>query len=182
MQFQTVLPMLPTYPADIRIQLCNACFEKESKYLAACGHGYCTTCLSEHAKSSMEQEGTFPARCCGQDFVLHDIEKLLWPPHRRLQYAAAAAQFSVPGHQRVFCAKGCGTYLGPSTGGETLTCRKCRHVTCTECKGSKHDGECVSKESTFKDLVQAQGWQECANCKSVIELNAGCNHITYVYP
>lgn len=128
----------------------------------------------------MEQESTFPAKCCGQEFVLHDIEKLLQPPHRRLQYATAAAQFSVPGHERVFCAKGCGAYLGPSTQAETLNCHKCKHVTCTKCKETKHAGDCMTSESAFDGLVQARGWQVCTNCKSVVELNEGCNHMTYV--
>lgn len=104
MLFQTVLPTPPIHLADSRTQMCDTCFEKESKYVAACGHAYRTRCLSEHAKSSMEQQGTHPARCCAQNFVLHDMENyssLLIADYNTLLLLLCSAY---PAKHRVYCA------------------------------------------------------------------------------
>lgn len=50
------------------------------------------------------------------------------------------------------------------------------------CKGASHHGDCPNDESLHQVLQLAgqQLWQRCQNCRAMIELNVGCNHITYV--
>lgn len=104
----------------------------------------------------------------------------LMAPHTRQKYIAATEQFIVPTNERVFCSGGCGLFLGASTGAATLPCSKCKQSTCTQCKEKEHGGDCRADDAALETLMQAQRWQKCTNCKSVVELHDGCNHIKYV--
>jgi hypothetical protein len=166
--------------ADDREQQCGICYEQCIKpYKAPCGHIYCASCLRSQVRHSVHREATFPVACCDGEYA--DIKRYL-APHSQLQYTAAAVQYSVASHKRVFCASGCGTFLGSSDSAETLMCSKCKLATCKDCKEAQHTGQCIHSESALKDLARKEGWQTCTGCEAVIERNEGCNHISCVYP
>jgi len=129
----------------------------------------------------MQQEATFPVACCGRETPFDKIKELL-APHIKLPYKAMAAQFAVPNTERIFCSGGCGSFLGSSSSAVSLTCAKCKLATCTSCKAQEHVGQCGADDAALTTLAETQGWQTCAGCNAVVELNEGCNHISYVYP
>jgi hypothetical protein len=49
------------------------------------------------------------------------------------------------------------------------------------CKAN-HTGDCPEDVGLQQvlDAAQEYGWQRCYNCRRVVELDIGCNHITSV--
>lgn len=68
--------------------------------------------------------------------------------------------------------------------GDTATCTSCAISTCTVCKGAGHVGECPHDTALHAvvDLANTENWQRYYRCRSIVQLEVGCNHITYVQP
>jgi hypothetical protein len=85
---------------------------------------------------------------------------------------------------RVYCADPvCSAFIHvKGVGTEKATCMKCGKVTCVMCKAAAHVGDCP-KDTAMQHLLataKEEGWQRCRACRRVVELDTGCNHITYV--
>ena len=65
---------------------------------------------------------------------------------------------------------------------ERATCPVCAEVTCTMCKAEAHTGDCPADTALqlVLDTANENGWQRCYGCRRLVELDIGCNHITYV--
>ena len=66
--------------------------------------------------------------------------------------------------------------------GEWLTCPVCEKTTCTICKAAAHTGDCPD-DTALQQLLDTAGneqWQRCYQCHRFVELEQGCNHMTYV--
>ncbi|KAI4680294.1 uncharacterized protein J4E84_007942 [Alternaria hordeiaustralica] len=63
-------------------------------------------------------------------------------------------------------------------------CMKCTQKTCVTCKKKQHTGLCLEDQDVKKlmEVAKAKRWKTCPKCKEMIELEAGCYHIKYVYP
>jgi hypothetical protein len=63
----------------------------------------------------------------------------------------------------------------------------CELKTCTMCKKAYHYGttldDCDEDLGTLevKALGRQEGWQQCLECKKVVQLASGCFHITFVF-
>ncbi|KAG9701962.1 hypothetical protein KCU69_g6993, partial [Aureobasidium melanogenum] len=60
-------------------------------------------------------------------------------------------------------------------------CPRCKTKVCTLCNNKLHTtGECPKDPETKRlvDLAREKGWQRCYNCKAMVELKEGCNHMT----
>ncbi|KAI0315168.1 hypothetical protein OF83DRAFT_374973 [Amylostereum chailletii] len=87
--------------------------------------------------------------------------------------------------QRVYCANPqCSTFLGPSGDARAdVVCNECGSTVCTGCKNYAHPGDdCISNTSllALRALADAQRWQTCPGCGSVVEHNQGCYHMTCI--
>jgi hypothetical protein len=119
--------------------------------------------------------------CCGTEIAYDQVKHKL-PPHVRLLFAAAFEEYSTPAAQRLYCAQGCGVFLGQVADSQVVQCTSCDEFTCAACRGVKHDGPCkIEDNNVMADLARAQNWQKCGGCKAMVELSYGCNHITLVH-
>lgn len=148
-----------------------------------CGHHYCSTCLHTLFEMSTTDESLFPPRCCRQQIPLSSVRLYLNSALMR-EFERKSVEFRTT--NRTYCSQPtCSTFI-TTTGitGERATCTACGTRTCTICKGNAHEGDCPEDTATQQVLETAreQGWQRCYNCRRLVELDVGCNHMTYVPP
>lgn len=157
---------------------CNDRFPPLALSKAPCSHDYCRECLVSLARSSLQDETLFPPRCCGQNIP---IEQGRWfSPELVGQFQAKKLEFETP--DRTYCSEpSCSTFVPPAfISGDSATCPKCNQKTCTHCKGQNHTGVCPSDTASQQvlQLAAQNGWQQCYNCRKLVELNYGCYHIS----
>ncbi|KAJ9632406.1 hypothetical protein H2203_000811 [Taxawa tesnikishii (nom. ined.)] len=152
----------------------------------ACGHRMCHSCLKRIFTMSVTDPAHMPPKCCtSQHIPLKHVEhlfslkfKVLW--NKKYQEYTTK--------NRLYCpARGCGEWIKPSNihsdqGRKYGKCTKCRTKVCALCNGKWHgrQQECPKDEETakFVEVAKEEGWQKCYNCKAMVELKEGCNHMT----
>lgn len=154
----------------------------------SCGHRMCHACLKRQFKLSVEDPQHMPPTCCTSEHIplryverlFDDKFKILW--NKKYQEYTTA--------NRLYCpTKGCGEWIKPSkirmdrvTGRRYARCGRCTTKVCVLCNGRFHTRrECPRDEETNRlvQLAKDKGWQRCYNCKAMVELKEGCNHMTW---
>lgn len=177
---------------------CASCFEELSLVSPTlvtlpCTHHYCRSCMVALITTSMNTECLYPPKCCLTPIPLQIIIKTLEKKERDA-YKGKAAEYAIPADRRWYCpnTKDCGRWIPPKRlrcfsyrGESRLSCPFCECRICGICRGIAHeqqgeDGLCPHDTGLKKTLAtaQAEGWQRCYNCRAIVELNAGCRHIT----
>lgn len=166
-------------------RVCVCCNDQEqaSSMLiqVPCGDTYCTDCLRNLFIHATKDESLFPPRCCQQHIHIDTVATLLSADELTL-FEKASVEFST--QQRTYCATAsCGAFIPPTNiRADIAKCQECNNLTCTVCKQAGHEGDCPQDTSvqTTLELAADNNWRRCNNCQRMIELNLGCNHITYV--
>jgi hypothetical protein len=165
---------------------CTACqdFVDYSRIARApCTHEYCEECLRNLFESSMTDESLFPPRCCKQPIPVEAVRIFLTSELAR-QYEQKKIEFETV--NRTYCSSPrCSAFLRTNDiKGDRGTCPDCGQVTCIMCKAVAHEGDCPADTDLQLVLATAaeNGWQRCYSCRRLVELDLGCNHITYVSP
>ena len=151
---------------------------------APCEHEYCRACLEHLFRDAMIDESFFPPRCCKQPIPL-DKNQIFLVAEVARQFREKALEFSTP--NRTYCHDPkCAAFIPPTNYDKAeaiATCDTCEGRTCMNCKKAQHGGDCPDDEelSQVLQLAREQGWQRCQNCWRLVELNTGCNHMTWVF-
>ena len=144
-------------------------------------HTYCRDCLATMFRLAIENESLFPPSCDGQEIAIDTICHLLLPDLVE-EYLSKSLEFKTK--YRTYCHdQSCSTFIPPAQiTGLSGACLKCHKTTCTLCKSSAHSGECSSDEASrqLKETAENEQWQKCYMCEQIVQLERGCNHITYV--
>jgi hypothetical protein len=145
-----------------------------------CGHVYCNACMKQLFVNATIDEELYPPRCCGNVIPADIALRLL--DYKELQ-AFSAKGVECNTIDRVYCADiSCSTFIPlRSITGDSANCPTCRKVTHTLCKSLEHpDQDCPSDEPLQQvlSLGESEGWRRCFNCRSMVELGRGCNHIS----
>ena len=152
-----------------------------------CDHEYCRECLASLFQASMKNESLFPPRCDGQLIPLNQVRFFL-PVELAKEFEERSVELSAK--NRVYCHDPrCSTFIPwPASvervEGEWLTCPVCENATCTICKAAAHTGDCPD-DTALQQLLDTAGteqWQRCYQCHRFVELEQGCNHMTFVPP
>ena len=160
---------------------CIVCMENAADVMTApCGDSYCKDDISQLFEQSLIDESLFPPRCCRQVIPL-DMAKPFLSSEVASRFETQFTELSTP--NRTYCHnKDCARFVPPSRiANEKASCENCDQVTCAVCKGASHDGDCPEDPAhqSFLATAHAAGFQTCYNCNRMVELNFGCNHITY---
>ncbi|KAF2176633.1 hypothetical protein K469DRAFT_399505 [Zopfia rhizophila CBS 207.26] len=152
-----------------------------------CGHRMCHSCLKRQFSLSVSDPQHMPPTCCTSEHIpLKHVERLFDDKFKRLwnkkyqEYTTA---------NRLYCpTKGCGEWIKPSkirmdlaSGMRYARCGRCSTKVCVLCNGRFHTRrECPRDEETNRlvQMAKDKGWQRCYNCKAMVELKEGCNHMT----
>lgn len=145
---------------------------------APCGHHYCKTCIGQLYDLAMKDESLFPPRCCRQPIPLGIATRMLTSGQVQ-KFLEKSVEFSAP--NRTYCHDtSCLAFIKPDNiSGEKAMCA-CGALTCVICKAAAHEGDCP-KDPAYASLMAfaaTEGYQTCRQCKRLVELAIGCNHMT----
>lgn len=173
--------------ADMK-RRCIACVE-DTVYTdtirCPCGHDYCRGCSAQLLEMAIGDESLFPARCCKQPIPI-GLNQIFLPAELVGRYYAKQVEYSTP--NRSYChERTCATFIPTQFIVEHKgTCVKCGRTTYTRCKRSFHENDCPPDAATMDilRLARSEGWMRCFSCRTMVELNTGCNHISkwLIYP
>ncbi|KAF8548673.1 hypothetical protein OG21DRAFT_1516076 [Imleria badia] len=179
---------------------CVICFEviPEAKgiCLLPCAHGFCRDCLAGHVCSKI-QERKFPVFCplcmteqenANPSVVSGDMVRRLGvsEAHYTIWFELEMAHVCVRVHCRR-CNRWAFVDKEDHEQREELGCpfSDCEHTWCKNCQQSlSADGPKHSCDGTeeLDYLVRQMGWKYCPKCRTPVQKNGGCNHMTCVSP
>ncbi|KAI0008598.1 hypothetical protein F4779DRAFT_430153 [Xylariaceae sp. FL0662B] len=168
---------------------CVVCYDELSPTKTAklrCGHRMCRSCLKKSFRKSISDPSQMPPRCCTSDCIpLKHVENLFSTDFKKT-WNRKFQEFST--RNRIYCpGKRCGEWIKPSqiqrhsNGRKVGKCSNCHTRVCCDCNNKWHgSSHCPTDEETDEILRQAKekGWQRCYDCRNMIELKEGCNHMT----
>jgi hypothetical protein len=129
----------------------------------------------------MTDDSLFPPKCCRQPITAGAMRIHLTGDLVR-QYEAKKVEYETP--DRTYCSNAfCSAFIrAENIADEKATCPVCAEDTCTMCKAEAHTGDCPADTALqlVLDTANENGWQRCYGCRRLVELDIGCNHITYV--
>ena len=177
---------------------CTSCFDefpaKSSEvHVLPCRHSYCRPCLATLISTAVQSEATFPPKCCLTPIPLQTIVKALTTPTEKEAYKEKAAEYALPSEKRWYCPNAtCGRWISPKKlrsftwhGERWFSCPHCEVRVCGLCRGVTHEnngvyGECPQDFGLRQtlEISEAEGWQRCYKCHTMVELANGCRHIT----
>ena len=178
---------------------CVVCYEETYFYAEApCkdGHIHCSDCLTKIFTHAMSDRSLLPVRCCKVEmdqnlarFVLteEDFEKF------------AQIQYEEQTVNKMYCSNvKCAAFLDLDRlmtlsligHDHKFQCPNCDTAHCASCKTINHPGmDCVTymsvpeerrnaADAAFFELARIEGLQRCKQCRAVVQLVVGCNHMT----
>lgn len=160
---------------------CDSCLEQRQILLVnSCDHAYCYDCVRELCLGAIRDEELYPPRCCAQPFPPPTANQVL--DHHELE-AFTQKESEHTAENRMYCAEpGCSTFIPQSAiQSDAGTCPECQKETHLPCRSLSHPGVDCPLDTTLQtvlSMASAQGWQRCYNCRAMVELNVGCNHIS----
>lgn len=167
---------------------CTSCFDEMPKKKAVslpCQHKYCGACFSQLVSTAIHSEDTFPPKCCISEIPRRILDAYL-SPKEMTEYDEKALEYAVAVGSRYYCgspdcAKWIDTRKARRLNG-ALECPHCKFWICTSCRGAQHraNQDCPQDFALGAALKQAEraGWRRCYSCRTMVELNTGCRHIT----
>lgn len=145
---------------------------------APCGDRYCKTCIGQLFNFATKDESLFPPRCCRQPIPLETATPMLTGAQVQ-SFLEKRVEFDTP--NRTYCHNTtCGAFVAPDNiSGEIAVCT-CGAWTCIVCRSAAHEDECPEDPAyaSLMAFAAAQRYQTCQQCKRLVELSIGCNHMT----
>lgn len=158
--------------------ICTDEFSERHLITAPCGDHYCKTCTGQLYNLAMKDESLFPPRCCRQPIPLRIATPLLTAAQVQI-FLEKRVEFNT--QNRTYCHNTtCGAFVAPDNiSGEKALCT-CGALTCIVCKAAAHEDDCPEDPAyaALMAFAAAEGYQTCQQCKRLVELSIGCNHIT----
>ncbi|OQE83621.1 hypothetical protein PENNAL_c0031G04048 [Penicillium nalgiovense] len=161
---------------------CASCFTKVDTIMfkGSCGHEFCRDCTRQMFLGAIKDEELYPPRCCGNvappgvALRILNYEELQRFCERALEWTAK---------DRLYCAEPkCSKFIPPfAIQNEHGTCPECHRQTHVICRSLTHPRvDCPMDESLHAvlALAEAENWKRCFNCRTMVELRHGCNHMT----
>ncbi|KAK9079417.1 hypothetical protein SSX86_001088 [Deinandra increscens subsp. villosa] len=187
-----------------KLEKCVICLDDKSLYqffsIEGCTHQYCCSCMKQHVEVKLVN-GVLP-KCphegCGNELRIESCGKFLTPEFTEMM-RQRLKEDSIPVTEKVYCPyPKCSTLMSrtevrglPKSGDGfgARTCYKCHGIFCIKCMIPWHENmSCAEykrrnptqlvEKSLLKNLAARNLWRQCNKCKHMIELSAGCYHMT----
>ncbi|KAJ5217043.1 hypothetical protein N7468_010051 [Penicillium chermesinum] len=178
---------LPAYrPQVLEIKKeCTGCLEmtEDIMFEGACGHSFCLACVRQLLLGATTNEEMYPPRCCGTPVSPATIMRVLNYQELRA-FCEKAMEWT--SKERLYCANpACSKFISGSNIKDQIgTCKDCNTQTHLVCRSIAHPGiDCPDDDALqgVLELASAEEWRRCNNCRAMVELHYGCNHITCRY-
>ncbi|CAD8044946.1 unnamed protein product [Paramecium primaurelia] len=165
---------------------CGICMESiyDDRYpILDCGHNFCLSCMKAYLIDRIEN-GQVDQMICPQqecNFQLSDdyINQIVEPDvMTKMKKFRKIKQLQLD-PDIIWCPRiGCEETV-KRNGKKKLKC-KCGQQICRKCGRERHDGQTCNDQidKDFKKAIKNLKIQKCQKCKSPIQKNDGCNHMT----
>lgn len=170
-----------------------------------CRHRYCFSCMRKHVEAKLLQ-GQLPGcphEKCRSSLEIESCKKFLNPEIYNIM-SLRIQEASIPPTEKVYCPfSNCSALMSKTevqeytttsfviaAGGTAIRkCVKCNSLFCISCKVPWHDNITCSdymkrfpfqsaNDAKLKSLATRNHWRQCIRCKNLVELVAGCYHIS----
>ncbi|KAL8525514.1 hypothetical protein ACS0TY_014944 [Phlomoides rotata] len=170
-----------------------------------CMHRYCFSCMRQHVEVKLLHGmlPTCPHEGCKTELKIESCSKFLTPRLIEIM-SQRLKEASIPATEKVYCPfPKCSALMskkevleysrrvlvGPSERSGARKCVKCNDYFCIDCKAPWHNNMTCSdykrrnpfpqqEEAKLKRLAATNLWRQCVKCNHMIELAAGCYHMT----
>lgn len=187
-----------------KMQTCQVCYEQKIVSLynqpisQQCRHSertICSECIYQHVKAAFQKMCTDDVHCPEPDCKIilnyETIKKILLNANDT-ELFERYDRFSLE-HQLermpkfIWCTNGCGSgqLADHSSENNIVTCAECGKKSCFTHRTKLHEGltcenydEQTDPNRRTTEQWLAQNAKHCPNCKSLIEKNSGCDHMT----
>ncbi|KAJ7252460.1 hypothetical protein C8J57DRAFT_1474125 [Mycena rebaudengoi] len=179
---------------------CGICFDKYPEDVVArvsgCAHGFCRDCLRGYVVSKLTDK-LFPIFCpmcvanntCVEPSpITDDLVQTLGLDDKQYQVLQELqiTALSILIHCRK-CKDSVYVDRMEYEAAPIIVCPfpRCTHAWCKACQqtidvgGPKHS---CDGSSELEDLMRRRGWKHCPGCKTAIQKESGCNHMTCLSP
>ena len=186
-----------TLPGDTEKETCPICTDEISEShpeQLGCGHTYCSGCLRHYLESAPHTK-TFPLVCIGDEgacqtpISIPQIRRFLQPQvFQALVEVVFRSYLDQHTEELKFCTTpDCQQIYRHTIKTRILQCPSCFSTICSACDQEAHEGMTCQERRLHKSPAEqerlfdewvAQNGKRCPDCRSVVEKNGGCNHIT----
>ncbi|KAJ6130079.1 hypothetical protein N7512_002859, partial [Penicillium capsulatum] len=165
-----------------RTKKCVSCLEEfhDSMFASSCRHEFCLGCVRQMFLGAIKDEELYPPRCCGE--VIPPGIALRVLQYRELSaFSERAIEWTAK--DRLYCAEAtCSKFIPPfAIKNEIGICPSCGQSTHLTCRSFAHPGVDCPMDNALHDILQIaedENWKRCFHCRTMVELQHGCNHIT----
>lgn len=164
------------------VRQCASCFETcvSTIHMRRCGHEFCKDCTRQMFLGAIKDEELYPPRCCGNVLPPEVALRILDYGELR-DFCEGAIEWTAK--DRVYCAEPtCSKFIPPwAIQDDHGTCPQCQRQTHLPCRSFAHPDVDCSMDRALQDVLQladTEHWTRCFNCRAMVELQHGCNHIT----
>ena len=168
--------------------LCRDQHRKSDLVKFPCEHKGCRDCVQKLFETSIDNEDLFPPRCCDKTkpVTLEACNRFL-KPAAVAQFKKKEIEYSTPASERIYCYnEPCSAFIPPTSyvveeGIWWAKCAECHLTTCTTCKQRWHFASDCRQDPALQQLMElasTKEWKQCTNCRSMIEMTYGCNHMS----
>lgn len=176
------------------LKTCLICIESKSLEnfytLTKTQHEFCKTCLIDHLKEKIMKSDVLSIKCpdgCGEFIEDSDIQEILKKEAELLnkyEKFKNIALLNQDPNVRWCVTPECFGYMKVQDADKEntlkLVCGICNQAMCHQCRNFWHEGKNCEEAMNldFKNYIERVKVKECPKCKTKIEKNDGCNHMT----
>jgi E3 ubiquitin-protein ligase RNF144 len=173
----------------IQCEACTSFFFEFDTLTLSCKHIYCRECVVGIFESSIKDPELFPPRCCRTEIPFDQVDRQFLTQELSERFRKKRLEINTP--NPVYCSnRTCSEFVATDyvscswlRCGQKATCQSCNTDTCIDCRGKDHYGDCEESEhEEILQLAKDKQWQRCPNCKTLVEITHGCNHMMHVLP
>ncbi|KAL2833314.1 hypothetical protein BDW59DRAFT_78043 [Aspergillus cavernicola] len=173
--------IIPSCMANLQKE-CVSCLDKceTIMFTGSCGHNFCSDCTRRMFLGAIKDEELYPPRCCGE-VVPPGVALRILNYEELRAFSERAIEWTTK--DRLYCAEPtCSKFIPQFAIQDELgTCPNCHRQTHLTCRYLAHpDVDCPMDNALHGvlEMADAENWKRCFNCRTMVELQHGCNHIT----
>eukprot|EP00347_Sterkiella_histriomuscorum_P020246 403338533 len=189
-QTKDISPLITDQQATTEIVYCLVCYNSSTVFemfkIQNCEHKFCRMCINNHLIANVRIRKVIDINClqytCQAKFTNQEIESYLSGDmkHKYQQYFNDYMVL-MKGNVK-YCPNPTCNFLN-EIGlliGQKITCSGCSQDFCKKCNFSWHEDKTCEqvKEQEFGQWVDDKQANKCPKCKSRVEKNSGCQHMT----